>query len=67
MARHCWCVVVVAEVIAAPMLIYANQHPDEDNLPQLDLVQQNGVETFIDRAAGHDLPKLLASSSGRAR
>ncbi len=42
-------VVLISEIIAAPMLIYANQHLVEDNLPQLDLAQPNGAAEFISR------------------
>ena len=42
-------VVLISEILAAPMLIYANQHLVEDNLPSLDLAQPNGATTFISR------------------
>ena len=41
--------VVIAEVLAAPLLIYASQHPEENNLPQADLFQDNGVTAFVAR------------------
>jgi 4-amino-4-deoxy-L-arabinose transferase-like glycosyltransferase len=52
--------VVVAEVLAAPLLIYASQHPDENNLPQADLLQANGVTTFASR-----LPETLSRVVGQ--
>ncbi len=52
--------VVIAEVLAAPLLIYANQHLTEDNLPPLDLAQENGVNIFVSR-----LPATLSRVVGQ--
>jgi 4-amino-4-deoxy-L-arabinose transferase-like glycosyltransferase len=41
--------IVVAEVLAAPLLIYAGQHPDENAMPSIDLFQENGVVAFVSR------------------
>ena len=41
--------VLLAEALAAPLLIYADQHPDIDGTPPIDLFQKNGVTTFATR------------------
>lgn len=41
--------VLIAEVLAAPLLLYANQHLSEDALPTIDLVQDNGTTAFVSR------------------
>ncbi|HTP10641.1 MAG TPA: glycosyltransferase family 39 protein [Anaerolineae bacterium] len=41
--------VIVAELLAAPLLIYAALHPEENNLPQVDLFQDNGAARFVSR------------------
>lgn len=41
--------VLIAEVLAMPLLVYAEQHPDEDGLPTINLAQENGITTFVSR------------------
>jgi 4-amino-4-deoxy-L-arabinose transferase-like glycosyltransferase len=52
--------VLVAEVLAAPLLLYANQNPDENALPPADLFQENGLVTFAAR-----LPATLSKVMGQ--
>jgi 4-amino-4-deoxy-L-arabinose transferase-like glycosyltransferase len=52
--------VLLAEMIAAPLLIYARQHPDEDVFGPIDLFQENGVTTFVTR-----LPATMSKVLGQ--
>jgi hypothetical protein len=52
--------ILLAEVIAAPLLIYGRQHPDEDVFEPIDLFQENGVTTFVSR-----LPATLSKVVGQ--
>jgi 4-amino-4-deoxy-L-arabinose transferase-like glycosyltransferase len=52
--------IVVAELLAAPLLIYASQHPDENAMPLVDLLQDNGAVTFVSR-----LPATLSKVVGQ--
>jgi|GEM_PF-3502370 len=52
--------VLLAELIAAPLLIYARQHPDEDVFEPVDLFQANGVTTFVAR-----LPTTMSKVLGQ--
>ena len=60
MWRGILALVLIAEVLAAPLLIYANQHPDENAMPPIDLLQENGVVTFASR-----LPTTLSHVVGQ--
>jgi hypothetical protein len=51
-------VIVVAEIIAAPLLWYATLNPDVDNLPSFSTSFYNPEETLIDRVQGN-LPIVL--------
>jgi len=50
--------IVVAEIIAAPLLLYATLNPDVDNLPSFGNSSYNPEETLIDRVRGN-LPVVL--------
>jgi hypothetical protein len=52
--------VLMAEALAAPLLIYGRQHPDEDVFPPVDLFQENGVVTFVSR-----LPATISKVVGQ--
>jgi 4-amino-4-deoxy-L-arabinose transferase-like glycosyltransferase len=52
--------VIIAEALAAPLLTYADQHPDVDGVPTVDLFQENGVATFTGR-----LPATVARIVGQ--
>jgi 4-amino-4-deoxy-L-arabinose transferase-like glycosyltransferase len=51
-------VIVVAEMIAAPLLLYATINPDVDNLPSFGTSFYDPEETLIDRVRGN-LPIVL--------
>ncbi len=50
--------IIVAEVIAAPLLIYATLHPNIDNLPSLGASQYDPDQSLLDRI-GSNLPIVL--------
>lgn len=50
--------VVVAELIAAPLLVYATLNPDVDNLPSFGTSYYDPEQTLIDRV-GENLPIVL--------
>jgi hypothetical protein len=52
--------IIVAEVIAAPLLIYAAVHPAVDAVPTIDLFQPEGLSMFLQR-----LPATLARYVGQ--
>ena len=52
--------IIVAEVLAAPLLIYAGLHPEENAMPSVDLFENNGIVAFISR-----LPATLTKVVGQ--
>ena len=52
--------ILIAEALALPLLIYASQHAADDGLPTIDLVQENGLTTFVPR-----LPATLSKVVGQ--